>query len=335
LGILILADGYVGRLMDFMRYCFAFTAQPSGPLAQSMGELAPQLVMAAVSTAGPLVLITVFCGIAVTLLQTRFLVTTEPLRPKLSKINPLSGFKRLFSLRSVVETLKSLLKIGVLLILIFRSLRDMFAESSKYLYSGVHEACRHMYDAALHMILWIGLAFVVLAALDFFYQRWDYERQLKMSKEEVKEEFKQTEGNPQIKSKIREVQRSMARRRMMQKVPEADVVIRNPTHYAVALRYKPELDSAPLVLAKGQDELALRIVRVAEENQVAVIEDVPLARALYAGTELGQEIPQEFYGPVAEVLVYIFRLDGDSRIKRDRGPAGPAAVRQNRDVAQP
>ena len=158
------------------------------------------------------------------------------------------------------------------------------------------------------MVLCIVLAFAVVAALDYFYQWWDYERQLRMSKQEIKEEYKQTEGDPQIKGKIKENQRKMAQRRMMQQVPKADVVIRNPTHFAVALRYDPDRDNAPIVLAKGQDELALRIVRVAEENKVEVVENVPLARALYAQAELDREIPPELYGAVAEVLVYIFKL---------------------------
>jgi flagellar biosynthetic protein FlhB len=171
-----------------------------------------------------------------------------------------------------------------------------------------------MFDAAISMIERVIVAFVALAALDFFYQWWEYERQMKMSKQEVKEEYKQTEGDPQVKGKIRDLQRQRARNRMMQQVPQADVVIRNPTHFAVALRYKPEKDNAPVVLAKGQDELALRIVKVAEEHGVTVIENVPLARALYAQAELDREIPPALYGAVAEVLVYIFRLNDKQQI---------------------
>ena len=141
-----------------------------------------------------------------------------------------------------------------------------------------------------------------------FYQWWDYERQLRMSKQEIKEEYKQMEGDPQVKGKIKDVQRRMAQSRMMQQVPKADVVIRNPTHFAVALRYHPETDGAPIVLAKGQDELAGRIVRKAEEHHIAIIENVPLARALYATAELNREIPPELYNAVAEVLVYLYRL---------------------------
>ena len=153
------------------------------------------------------------------------------------------------------------------------------------------------------------IAFVAVAAADFLYQWWEYERSLRMSKQEIKEEYKQTEGDPQIKGKIKEMQRRRAMSRMMQQVPQADVVIRNPTHFAVALRYKPDSDSAPVVMAKGQDEVALRIVKVAEEHGVAVIENVPLARSLFAEAELNQEIPPQLYGAVAEVLVYVFHLN--------------------------
>ena len=180
---------------------------------------------------------------------------------------------------------------------------------TKYLFTDLTTACSHLLDLAFQMSMQIAVAYVVLAAADVFYQWWDYERQIRMTKQEIKEEFKQTEGDPQIKGRIKEQQRKMAQSRMMQKVPQADVVIRNPTHFAVALRYKEDQDRAPVVLAKGQDSLALRIVQVAEENHVAVVENVPLARALYSSTDLNQEIPPELYSAVAEVLVYLYQLD--------------------------
>ena len=152
-----------------------------------------------------------------------------------------------------------------------------------------------------------------LAFFDYLYQWWDYERQLRMSKQEIKEEYKQTEGDPQVKGKIKQIQRQRAQQRMMQQVPQADVVIRNPTHFAVALRYKPDQDNAPVVVAKGMDELALRIVKVAEEHQVATVENVPLAHALYDRAPLDREIPPDLYGPVAEVLVYVLKLDQEGK----------------------
>jgi len=271
-------------------------------------EIGIQAVIVFVKAVFPITLVTAFCAVAATFAQTRFLVSGELLRPKFSRISPMQGFKRLFSLRSVIDALKGILKITLLLIIIFLSLKNQFLESSKYLYTSLRASCGHLFENGKWMVLWIILAFTTVAALDFMYQWWDYERQLRMSKQEVKEEYKQTEGDPQIKGKIKETQRRMAQRRMMQQVPQADVVIRNPTHFAVALRYRPDSDDAPVAVAKGQDELALRIVRVAEEHGVAVVENVSLARALYAQCELDGQIPPELYSAVAEVLVFIFRL---------------------------
>ena len=159
------------------------------------------------------------------------------------------------------------------------------------------------------MVLKVAMVFAAIAGFDYFYQRWSYEKNLKMTKEEVKEEYKQTEGDPKIKGKIRSLQQSMARSRMMQAVPDADVIIRNPTHYAVALRYNIDHDNAPVVIAKGQDLIALKIVEIGEQNKVTVIENQPLARGLYASTPLGGQIPAEYYGVVAEILVEVFRLN--------------------------
>jgi len=216
----------------------------------------------------------------------------------------------LFSLRSLVDAAKGILKISVLLYLIYSCLMGILEESATFLYLDINQACQHFFTEIFFMMLKVGLAFLALAALDYLYQWWDYEREMKMSKQEIKEEYKQIEGDPQIKGKIKEMQRRMAQSRMMQQVPQADVVIRNPNHFAVALRYKLGQDNAPIVLAKGMDELALRIVRVAEEHSVTVIENVPVARALYAQADLNREIPPELYTAVAEVMVYIYRLDG-------------------------
>ena len=248
-------------------------------------------------------------GIAATLFQTKMLVSGESLRPKFSRINPLQGIRRLFSFRSIVEALKGLLKIGILLYLIYQFMAGVIDLFTRYFYTDLLTACGHLFEESFSLIIQIGIAYVVLAAADVFYQWWDYERQIRMSKQEIKEEYKQTEGDPQIKGKIKEAQRKMAQSRMMQQVPQADVVIRNPTHFAVALRYRPDKDPAPVVLAKGQDEVAARIVRKAEECKIAIVENVALARALYASTELNREIPPELYNAVAEVLVYLYKMD--------------------------
>ena len=298
------------QLTGFMRFCFTQVDLAGGLAVDDMlRELTMQALGLMARTVLPITLVTAGCAVVATFAQTRLLVSGELMKPKFNRINPLEGFKRLFSLKSVINALKGILKISILMVIVYFSIENMFHESAKYLYVDLRASCTHLFSQGVSMVVKIALAFIALAALDILYQWWDYERQIRMSKQEIKEEYKQTEGDPQIKGKIKEMQRKRAQSRMMQQVPQADVVIRNPTHFAVALRYHPDEDAAPIVLAKGQDSLALRIVKVAEEHKVAVIENVPLARALYADAELDREIPPALYNPVAEVLVYIFRLN--------------------------
>ena len=280
------ANWIAAQIYEFLRYCMDLIAQPSMEVPAEGSGLFIHLLGTFVKAAVPLMAAAAAAGVVATFFQTKLLVSGESLRPKLSRISPLQGVKRLFSLRSVVEALKGLLKIAVLLILIFRYITNVLDLFTKYLYTDLLAACAHLFEESFLLSM-----------------------QIRMSKQEIKEEFKQTEGDPKIKGKIKETQRKMAQSRMMQQVPKADVVIRNPTHFAVALRYQPDRDPAPIVLAKGQDELAARIVRTAEEHKVAVVENVPLARALYASTDLNQVIPPELYNAVAEVLVYLYRMD--------------------------
>ncbi|WP_322172820.1 flagellar biosynthesis protein FlhB [Acutalibacter caecimuris] len=305
----VMFPNMAAQLGEFFTRCsgFAMDTVANGS-AYYMGELLFQGVMTFVVTAGPMLAATMLVGITATLAQTRFLVAGEIIRPKFSKISPLNGFKRLFSLRSIMEAVKGLIKITILLLFIYNNLINLMNIASRFMYTDLGAACQELFQEIFNMLLQVCLAFVAIAFFDFLYQRWEHERQMKMSKQEIKEEYKQTEGDPQIKSRIRQVQRTMAQQRMMQQVPDADVIIRNPTHFAVALRYKQGKDTAPVVLAKGQDELAARIVAKGEEHHVPVVENVPLARALYAQAELDKEIPPDLYAAVAEVLVYIFKL---------------------------
>ena len=310
----LLTGAFVQELGGFMILCLTTVGEEARDVVSLSGELTIQGIVLLAKTVGPVVGTAILCAVAATFAQTQFLVSGESIKPKFSRLSPLQGIKRLFSLKSIIETLKNLIKIVILMVIIFLSIRDMFLESSRYLYTDLTVAVAHLVEMAGGMVLRICIAFVAVAAMDFFYQWWDYERQMKMSKQEVKEEYKQMEGDPQVKGKIKEIQRRRAQQRMMQQVPGADVVIRNPTHFAVALRYKPGQDDAPIVLAKGQDSLALRIVQIAEDNHVAVVENVPLARALYAQAELNQFIPPDLYDPVAKVLVYIFKLNDKQQI---------------------
>lgn len=302
--------GVATSMSEMFHYSFQCAVRaPLGMGADLVQEALYHMLVLFAKSAGPLLLVTVLVAVAATFAQTRGLVAGELLKPKFNRISPLQGFKRLFSLRSIIEAVKGILKIVVLLWLIYTCVSDMIQLSANYLNMDLIDSCRHMFGAIFNMMLKVGLAFLVLAMFDFLYQWWDYEREMKMSKQEVKEEYKQTEGDPQVKGKIKELQRRMAQQRMMQQVPDADVVIRNPTHFAVALRYKLGEDEAPVVLAKGQDHMAQRIVTVAEEHEIPVVENVPVARALYANTEVGREIPPELYTAVAEVMVFLYKLD--------------------------
>ncbi len=272
-------------------------------------EMAFDSVLVAARIIAPLMACIVFLSIAATVFQTKPLFVLDSLKPKFNRLSPLQGFKKIFSVRSIVEVLKGIIKISILFYLLYDFIGKQIIELPKLFTLEIPAACGYMFQTVFNMALRIGMAFAVISVFDFFYQRWEYERQLKMSKQEIKEEYKQMEGDPQVKGKIKELQRKMAMSRMMQQVPDADVVIRNPTHFAVALHYDPEKHVAPILLAKGQDEMALRIVRVAEENEIFIVENKPLARAIYATTDLNQQLPPEFYGAVAEILVHVYRIN--------------------------
>ena len=244
--------------------------------------------------------------------QNGWLLVTEPIKPKLSKINPITGAKKYIQMKTYVEFLKNFLKliivavVGVLLVTPYFNRLDLLPTMS---------TSDHLYEI-LFLILRIlaGVLAILFAIMvfDIFYQRMQHRQQLRMTKQEVKEEFKNQEGDPQIKARLRQIRMERARTRMMQAVPEADVVITNPTHFACALSYKPDTMEAPILVAKGQDLVAKRIRDLAEEHDVPIVENPPLARALYAGCELEQQIPEENYKAVAEVISYVWQLKGKS-----------------------
>lgn len=240
--------------------------------------------------------------------QTKFLITHENIKFKLSKLNPLSGIKRMFSIRSVVEVLKNLIKIAILGYIIYSSIINRLLQVPKLVAIDLTSSVSFITASVMAIVKSVIIAFVAISAFDFLYSWWEYEKKIKMSKQEVKEEYKQLEGDPQVKGKIKERQRAASMTRMMQQVPKADVIIRNPTHFAVAIKYDLEKDNAPIVIAKGMDSIALRIIEKAEENKINIVENVPLARALYKEAELNKEIPLEYYEPVAEVLAWVYRI---------------------------
>ncbi|WP_286946688.1 flagellar biosynthesis protein FlhB [Acetobacterium sp. UBA5834] len=263
----------------------------------------------------PVAVVIMMVAIIMSGVQTGFLVTGEALKPKFNRINPLSGIKRMFSLGSLVELLKSLAKVVLIIAIIYTTIMAMIPMTPDMLITNIDENMMFMMDETMSMVQTVCMIFAVVAILDYAYQRYDYEKKLKMTKQEVKDEYKQTEGNPEIKGKIRQKQREMSMSRMMQMVPQADVIVRNPTHYAVALKYDADQDVAPLVLAKGKDHIALRIVKVAEENKVLVKENKGLARSLYESVEINAYIPAELYKAVAELMAWVYSTRKKENVK--------------------
>lgn len=295
-------------IRDFTIYYISWAPQVTDMMVYGR-EIKFDMVGAILKGCIPLLLIAISFAVIGTGVQTKFLVSREKIKIKFSHLNPINGIKNMFSLRNLVELLKNIIKITILAIILYQLVIGELNTIAKTIDMDLKISTAYFLRAAVMMVFKVAMVFTAIAGFDIFYQRWQYTKDLMMTKQEVKEEFKQTEGNPEIKGRIRKLQRERAMSRMMQAVPQADVIIRNPTHYAVALKYDLEKDFAPILVAKGQDELALRIVKIGEENGVYVLENKPLARGIYASTQLGREIPQEYYGMVAEILVYVYKLN--------------------------
>jgi len=258
---------------------------------------------------GPLFLASAVAAIAVNYLQVGSLFTIETISPKISRLSPIQGLKRMFGLKALVQLIKSLFKVGVIGYLLFDVIRSNINIFPALQGLTVIESVVILGNLLFELAWKTAVAFIIIAILDFIYQWYDYEKNLRMSHQEIKEEFKQTEGDPQLKAQIKKQQRELAMRRMMEDLKGADVVITNPTHFSVALKYEPQKNSAPYVVAKGQDEVALRIREIARDNNIVIMEDKHLARALYAQVELGQTVPADLYKAVAEVLAFVYRIN--------------------------
>jgi flagellar biosynthetic protein FlhB len=261
----------------------------------------------------PIFAIAMLIGIIGNIMQFGFLLTGEPLKMKLEKVNPLKGFKQIFSMRTVVEGLKSILKLLVIGIFVFMAIRKDWERILSLTTLPIEQIFSYVAGLTMKIGLQVSAMLVVLAFADYFYQRYEHAKSLKMSKQDIKDEHKKTEGDPIIKGRIREKQRRMALQRMMQEVPKADVVITNPTHFAIALKYDASNMEAPTIIAKGMDHVALRIKEIAKENGVITMENKPLARALYERAEIGDVIPGDLFQAVAEVLAYVYKMKGRAK----------------------
>lgn len=258
----------------------------------------------------PMALIGMVFGFFGNYIQIGPLFTTEPMKAKLERIDPIKGAKRIFSVRALVELAKSLLKISIIgfaaFLVLWLSIDELFLLSQK----SIADSLSFIGSLVVNMGLAASVILLCLSILDYIYQKYEFEKGIKMSKQDIKDEYKKSEGDPLIKSKIKEKQRQMSMNRMIQDLPSADVLITNPTHYAIAIKYDAETMEAPQVIAMGKDHLALKIKEKAKELDIVIMENKPLARALYSQVEVGDFVPEDLFMAVAEVLAYIYRLKG-------------------------
>lgn len=293
------------EIHNYMVYIYSNIVQTID--TETVINLFLSIVLLFLRTAFPVMVAVMLIGLAINFYQVGLNFNTEAIGFKLDKLNPINGFGRIFSKRSLVELVKSLFKIAIIGFFLYNYLKDEIPFMPEYIYLDLPTSLKKMAELIFGMAFQVIAVIIILGVLDFAYQKWQTTQDLKMTKQEVKDEAKQSEGDPQIKGKIKQKQRQMAMARMMQEVPKADVIVTNPTHFAVALSYHKGM-VAPVVLAKGQDYVALRIKDIGREHNVAIVENKPLARALYASTEVGDIVPPELYQSVAEVLAYVYRL---------------------------
>lgn len=279
---------------------------PQGALTYMLRLMALRILILVV----PILLISFFIAFLVDLLQVKWKPTTKPLKPKFNKLNPINGFKKFFSVNSLVELLKSLLKLGLIGYVVYSYVKNRVSDIFILYEITLNQAIGLIGEIVFNIGIRVSAVYIIIAALDFAYQKYKFKNDNKMTKQEVKDEFKNQEGDPQVKGKQKSRMREASMRRMMQELPQADVVITNPTHFAVAIKYDPEKYDAPYVIAKGADYLAQKIKDVARENNVEIVENKPLARMLYANVEVGGLVPPELYQTVAEVLAFVYHLKG-------------------------
>lgn len=302
---------FVGNIYDIYSQIPIYVKMYDGYVQeQTFRSLFVQSMTRVLGIMAPFLIVGFIVALVTNILQVKWKVTAKPLRPKFSKINPVSGFKRIFSPNSLVELLKSLLKLSLIGYVVYSYLKKNMPPIYEFYSLSLNQGIVQVGVLVINLGIRISLFYMIIAALDFAYQKIKFKKDMKMTKQEVKDEYKNQEGDPQIKGKQRQRMQEASRRRMMQKLPEADVVITNPTHYAVAIKYEPELYDAPYVVAKGADYLAQKIKDTAKEHHIEIVENKPLARMLYANVDVGNVVPPELYQAVAEVLAFVYHLQG-------------------------
>tara|TARA_R110000868_G_scaffold4155_8_gene25272 strand:- start:19817 stop:20899 length:1083 start_codon:yes stop_codon:yes gene_type:complete len=294
-----------GVLLKFLAAPHAIPVE-AGSLVDILGQTATEIGFIMVI---PILLLLV-AAFSSTMVQNGLVVAVDRIQPKLERASPMAGAKRLFSLKSVVEFLKGVAKITIVGAIATMLMLPSFEGLDQIVRMEIGGAANLLHALVSKLLFGVLAVVTIIAAIDFLYQRFEHMKQMRMSRQEIKDEYKQTEGDPVIKQRLRQVRQERARQRTMAAVPDASVIITNPTHFAVALKYELDDMEAPVLIAKGQDFLALKIREVAEEHDIPIVENPPVARALYANVEVDQEIPQEHFKAVAEIIGYVFRLKG-------------------------
>ncbi|MBR4904317.1 MAG: flagellar biosynthesis protein FlhB [Selenomonadaceae bacterium] len=301
----ILWEFIYGNIAEYTIYLYSNISR--NMTTEGITELFIGIMILLAKTVMPVMFAILIVGMAINIFQVGLVVSTEKLEPKLENLNPINGFGRIFSKRSIVELCKSIFKIIVIGYFLYLYLKDQIPLVPQFIFFDLPHSLATAADVIFTMAFQVVGVIMVMAAADYVYQKWQTTQDLMMSKQEVKDEFKQMEGDPQIKSRIKQKQRQMAMQRMMSEVPKADVIVTNPTHLAVALSYKKGM-IAPVVIAKGQDRVAERIKEIAREHYILIVENKPVARALYEAVEVGGMVPAELYQAVAEILAYVYRI---------------------------
>lgn len=327
LALFVVIKFYIGNLGQQMIECFSEFYDLFGKII-SNSEYGMRMVDATgVVSLGlttvlnmivPFIALAVVIAILGNALQQKWMVTTKPLQPKLSKISPISGLKRMFNVKQLFEVGKSVAMIAVMSYVIYTTVKDKLGVLYTFYNISLYEALEIVGDIIVDLGIKISAVFLVIGFVDLIYQRHKFKEDMKMTKQEVKDEFKNTEGDPQVKGQIRRRMQQVSRRRMMEALPQADVVITNPTHFAVALKYEANKGQAPVVIAKGADYLAFDIKAKAKEYGIEIVENKPLARILYNNVEIGAQIPPELYQAVAEVLAFVYSLKNNYNMDEGR-----------------
>ena len=294
------------RCADFMRYCFGQILHSNFTLDEALILLNQFIVITLIITI-PFMLVIMLAAIFSNVIQIGFLFRFDPMTPNFDRMNPVSNIQNMFSWKMVAELVKSFLKIFVVAYVPYSTIKEEFPKFIGFIKANPLPSFGTLMDICYYMAIKIILIFLVLAIADWFFQKWRYDESLKMSKEDIKEEHKQQEGDPHVKQRIRELQRRASSRRQMEEVPKATVVVTNPTHIAVAIKYIPGETPAPIIVAMGTGLIAQKIKEIAKENNVPIVENKPLAREMFKKASVGDEIPQELWTAVAEILGQIFR----------------------------